>query len=301
MEAACVVARLGQLRVAAALGGAWRAKRWNAQFGPRRSARRSCSPTSPAYRPTSNASQLAAHGIEVSHAPSTGTSHICARHRLRHRGDVLAIAAIAFFSYWPVDDDRQLHRRRHARDRSGDAIQAHLGERQGVAGHDFQTRPASGPGSSTIAFVGRVGGRWEPCRSERRSPTSRARAPRAPGTVAIAESAWLLIADRWRGGAWMTACTTDRGAPPVAHAGRVARGAESQANCSPRRPLPVRPRRPRRHRMDAGDPARDCGHGQPLPGAARRRRRAAHLGVQAFQRVMARFEGAAKVLVDNKG
>ena len=27
----------------------------------------------------------------------------------------------------------------------------------------------------------------------------------------------------------------------------------------------------------------------------------AHLGVQAFQRVMARFEGAAKVLVDNKG
>ena len=64
-----------------------------------------------------------------------------------HGGDVLAIAGDAFFSYWPVDDDRQLADAVLRATEAAHAIQAGLGDRDGVAATTSRRAPGSAPAS----------------------------------------------------------------------------------------------------------------------------------------------------------
>ena len=188
------------------------------------------------------------------------------------------------------------------------AIQAGLGERQGVAGHDFQTRAGVGAGKLTIAFVGGVGDRWElmPVGTPI-ADVARAERHARPGTVAIAEPAWLLDRGPLCGAAaGRRPLRADRGAPP--RSGRCPPRRSWRpipaTSCSPPFvPLPVR----RRQSTAGTEWMQEIRRvtvvmaSLSVAGSADAGVELAHLGVQAFQRVMARFEGAAKVLVDNKG
>src|SRR5512132_2621470 len=224
-----------------------------------------------------------------------------------HGGDVLAIAGDAFFSYWPVEDDLELGNAVMRAAEAALAIQNGLGERQGVAGHDFQTRAGVGAGKLTIAFVGGVGERWElmPVGAPI-ADVARAERLARPGTVALAESAWLLVADRCAGrrldGGLYELTEVRRPVGPMPAASLVAPD-PSDDLLAAFVPLPVRQRQTtagtewmqeirRVTVVMASLAVADGGDGGV---------ELAHLGVQAFQRVMARFEGAAKLLVDNKG
>jgi class 3 adenylate cyclase/tetratricopeptide (TPR) repeat protein len=224
-----------------------------------------------------------------------------------HGGDVLAIAGDAFFSYWPAADDRELADAVMRAAEAALAIQAGLGARERAAAHDFQTRAGVGAGELTIAFVGGVGSRWElmPFGSPI-DDIARAERLALPGTVALAPSAWRLVADRCAGreldGGLVELTEVRRPVGPMPAASLVAPDPSDEL-LSAFVPLPVRQRQTtadtewmqemRRVTVvmanlavgDSGPPDLELGH----------------LGVQAFQRVMARFEGAAKVLVDNKG
>ena len=224
-----------------------------------------------------------------------------------HGGDVLAIAGDAFFSYWPVDDDRQLADAVLRATEAAHAIQAGLGERHGVAGHDFQTRAGVGAGKLTIGFVGGVGDRWEVMPvGNPIADVARAERHARPGTVAIAESAWLLIADRCAGrrlddGLYeLTEVRRPIGPMPAASLVEPDPGDELLSAFVP---LPVRQRQSTAGTewMQEIRRVTVVMASLSLAGSGDGRVELAHLGVQAFQRVMARFEGAAKVLVDNKG
>ena len=224
-----------------------------------------------------------------------------------HGGDVLAIAGDAFFSYWPVEAERDLPDAVMRAAEAGLAIQAGLGGAQRRAVHRFQTRAGVSAGGLRIAFVGGVGDRWElmpvgspiddVARAERLAPA---------GAVAIAAPAWELVLS-WCEGREL-------------HDGVV----ELMSVHRPVGPMPA-------SSLTAPDPPDEL-LAPFVPLSVRRRQLAAdtewmqekrrvtvvmtnlvtagaddgdlelrHLGVRAFQRVMARFEGAAKLLVDNKG
>ena len=224
-----------------------------------------------------------------------------------HGGDVLAIAGDAFFSYWPVDDDRQLADAVMRATEAAHAIQAGLGDRDGVAGHDFQTRAGVGAGKLTIAFVGGVGDRWElmPVGTPI-ADVARAERHARPGTVAIAESAWLLIEDRCAGrrldDGLYELTEVRRPIGPMPAASLVAPD-PSDDLLSAFVPLPVRQRQSTAGTewMQEIRRVTVVMASLSVAGSADGGVELAHLGVQAFQRVLARFEGAAKVLVDNKG
>jgi class 3 adenylate cyclase/tetratricopeptide (TPR) repeat protein len=224
-----------------------------------------------------------------------------------HGGDVLAIAGDAFFSYWPVDDDVELGDAVMRASEAALAIQAGLGERQGVGGHDFQTRAGVGAGRLTIAFVGGIGDRWElmPVGTPI-ADVARAERHARPGTVAVAEPAWLLVADRCAGrpldDGLYELTEVRRPVGPMPAASLLAPD-PSDDLIAGFVPLPVR----RRQTTAGTEWMQEMRRvtvvmaSLGMAGNADRGVELSHLGVQAFQRVMARFEGAAKVLVDNKG
>ena len=128
-----------------------------------------------------------------------------------HGGDVLAIAGDAFFSYWPVDDDRQLAGRRHARDRGGARHPGRSGRSRAASpATTSRPAPASAPAKLTIAFVGGVGDRWELMPVG--TPIADVGAGRAPGAARHGRHRRVgLAAHRGplrRGAGWMTACTS---------------------------------------------------------------------------------------------
>jgi class 3 adenylate cyclase/tetratricopeptide (TPR) repeat protein len=223
-----------------------------------------------------------------------------------HGGDVLAIAGDAFFSYWPADDDDELVDAILRAAEAGLAIQRVLGDPTRPAVHRFRTRVGVSAGELQIAFVGGIGSRWEVMPVGRPiGEVARAERLAAPGTVALAEPAWRLVASRCEG-----------------H--RVDDGLLSLTDVRlPAGPLLVAPN-------CAGPPDELIEQFVPLP--VRRRQIAAgtewmqeirrvsvvmaslattatgtaalelqHLGVRTFQRAIAGFEGAPKLLVDNKG
>jgi class 3 adenylate cyclase/tetratricopeptide (TPR) repeat protein len=224
-----------------------------------------------------------------------------------HGGDVLAIAGDAFFSYWPAADDLELAEAVMRAAEAALAIQAGLGDRARPPAHDFQTRAGVGAGELTIAFVGGVGSRWElmPFGSPI-ADVARAERLARPGTVAIAAPAWRLVATRCAGrqldDGLVELTEVRRPVKPLPAASLVAPDPSDEL-LDAYVPLPVRQRQTtastewmqeirRVTVVMASLAVADIGDGGLELG---------HLGVQAFQRVMARFEGAAKLLVDNKG
>ena len=223
-----------------------------------------------------------------------------------HGGDVLAIAGDAFFSYWPVDSERELPDAVMRAAETGLAIQAGLGEAQRPAVHRFQTRAGVSAGELLIAFVGGVGDRWElmpvgspiddVARAERLAPA---------GAVAIAAPAWELVRARCSGSELedgvVELASVHRPVGPMPAASLIAPDPPDEL-LAPFVPLPVRRRQiaagtewlqeKRRVTVVMTNLATAADDGDL---------ELRHLGVRAFQRVMARFEGAAKLLVDNKG
>jgi class 3 adenylate cyclase/tetratricopeptide (TPR) repeat protein len=222
-------------------------------------------------------------------------------------GDILAIAGDAFFSYWPATDGAQLADGVMRAAEAALAIHAGLGDRKRIAPHEFRTRAGVTAGELTIAFVGGVGSRWElmPVGSPI-GEVARAERLARPGTVAIAAPAWDLVADRCAGR------ELDEGLVELTEVRRPLgpMPAASLLAADPRDdlltafvPLPVR----QRHTTAGTEWMQEMRRvtvvmaGLAVPGGGQADPELAHLGVQAFQRVIARFEGAAKVLVDNKG
>jgi len=223
-----------------------------------------------------------------------------------HGGDVLAIAGDAFFSYWPAgDDDELVDAVLHAAE-AGLAIQRVLGDPARPAVHRFRSRVGVSAGELQIAYVGGVGARWEVMPVGRPvGDVARAERLAAPGTVAIAEPAWQLVASRCEaypsddGLLSLTDVRLPAGPVPVA----PDRAGPPDELIEPFVPLPVR----HRH-IGAGTEWMQesrrvtvvmASLATAATGAAALELQ--HLGVRAFQRAIVRFEGAPKLLVDNKG
>jgi class 3 adenylate cyclase/tetratricopeptide (TPR) repeat protein len=226
-----------------------------------------------------------------------------------HGGDVLAIAGDAFFSYWPVETEAALPDAIMRAAETGLAIQAGLGDGQRPAVHRFQTRAGVSAGELRIAFVGGVGERWElmPVGSPI-DEVARAERLARPGTVAIAAPAWDHIRERCRGSHLEDGVTeleaVHRPLTPMPAASLTAPDPPDEL-LTPFVPLPVRQRvltadtewmQEKRRVTVVMTNLATAGAGADDGDLELR-----HLGVRAFQRVMARFEGAAKLLVDNKG
>ena len=146
--------------------GSWPTGWWPADRSrtsrSRASARRCCSPTSPASpRYVEQVSASRPNGLEdLARAFDTYFADLVG-FVYGHGGDVLAIAGDSFFSYWPVADDGDLPDAVMRAAQAGLAIQAGLGQADGPEPHTFQTRAGVSAGHLRIAFVGGVGGRWE--------------------------------------------------------------------------------------------------------------------------------------------
>ena len=224
-----------------------------------------------------------------------------------HGGDVLAIAGDAFFSYWPVEHEGDLPDAVMRAVQTGLAIQAGLGDGQRPAVHRFQTRAGVSAGELRIAFVGGVGDRWElmPVGSPI-DDVARAERLARPGTVAIAAPAWDQIRARCRGSELKDGVialeSVDRPVGPMPAASLTAPDPPDEL-LTPFVPLPVRQRQLAADTEWMQEKRRVTVVMTNLAtaGADDGDLELRHLGVRAFQRVMARFEGAAKLLVDNKG
>jgi tetratricopeptide (TPR) repeat protein len=127
-----------------------------------------------------------------------------------------------------------------------------------------------------------------------------------PGAVAVAAPAWQLIADRCTGReleAGLVELTEVRRPLGPMPAASLVSADPSDDLLTAFVPLPVR----QRHATAGTEWMQEMRRvtvvmaGLAVPGGGRPDPELAHLGVEAFQRVIARFEGAAKVLVDNKG
>jgi class 3 adenylate cyclase/tetratricopeptide (TPR) repeat protein len=224
-----------------------------------------------------------------------------------HGGDVLTIAGDAFFSYWPVATAGGLPDAVIRAVQAGLAIQAGMGKRESSASHTFHTRAGVSAGELRIAFVGGVGGRWElmPAGSPI-DDVARAERLAEPGTVAISAPAWSLVAPRCEGRPLDEALVEVTGVRrPVAARPSASLTTPDPPDelIAPFVPLPVR-----RSEIAAGTewmqekrPVTVVMTNLATTDTGDADLELRHLSVRAFQRTMARFEGAAKVLVDNKG
>jgi class 3 adenylate cyclase/tetratricopeptide (TPR) repeat protein len=225
-----------------------------------------------------------------------------------HGGDVLTIAGDAFFSYWAAGPGGDLAEPVLRAAQAGMAIQAGLAHRPGPARHGFGTRVGISAGHLRVAFVGGVNGRWElvPVGAPL-GDVARAEQAASAGTVVLAEPAWVHVAGSCAGrerADGLVELTEVREPVEPAPSASLTVEDPSEELLSSFIPLPVRQRRMTTEWLQEMrrvtvimaslpdfDEIADVGADLEL----------CHVGVRAFQEVMARFEGAAKVQVDNKG
>jgi class 3 adenylate cyclase/tetratricopeptide (TPR) repeat protein len=227
-----------------------------------------------------------------------------------HGGDVLTIAGDAFFSYWPADTERELADAVLRATQAGEAIQAGLAHASEPARHSFGTRVGISAGDLRVAFVGGVGGRWEliPMGGPL-GEVARAEQAATAGTVVLAEPAWARVANRCAGreleDGFVELAEVRRPLEPVPSASLTS-GDPSGELLSSYVPLPVRQRQLSSDTEWLQEMRRVTVIMASLPdfdeiAEVESDLELCHVGVRAFQEVMARFEGAAKLLVDNKG
>ena len=225
-----------------------------------------------------------------------------------HGGDVLNIAGDSFFSWWPAGPGGDLRDATLRAAQAGLASQQGLGRRPAVGGDPLRTRIGVSAGDLTVAFVGGIGGRWEPLPTGRPiDDVARAERLARPGAVVLAASAWDEVATGCAGRPFGDGLVELIGiSAPVepAPAPWLTTPDPSADVIEPFVPLPVR------HGAQHGDTEwlsemrRVTVVMMTLPGTAApdvRELELRHRAVAAFQRVIARFEGAAKLQVDNKG
>jgi class 3 adenylate cyclase/tetratricopeptide (TPR) repeat protein len=226
-----------------------------------------------------------------------------------HGGDVLTIAGDAFFSYWPARDESELAGAVLRAAQAGVAIQKGL-HAPGPARHRFGTRVGVSAGDLRAAFVGGVGGRWELIPVGRPlGEVARAEQAATAGTVVLAEPAWTLVASRCTGreleDGLVELADVREPIEPIPSAALTSADPSAEL-LSSFVPLPVR----RRQMTSDTEWLQEMRRVTVIMASLTDFDEIAevdsdlelcHVGVRAFQDVMARFEGAAKVLVDNKG
>jgi class 3 adenylate cyclase/tetratricopeptide (TPR) repeat protein len=227
-----------------------------------------------------------------------------------HGGDVLTIAGDAFFSYWPAGTDRELGTAVLRAAQAGMAIQAGLAHPSGPARHRFRTRIGISAGDLRVAFVGGVGGRWElvPLGGPL-GEVAEAEQAASAGAVVLAEPAWARVKDRCEGRELrdgLVELVEVRAPPDPAPSTSLTARDPSDELLSSFVPLPVRQRQTTSDTRWLQEMRRVTVVMASLPDFDEIAEEDSglelcHVGVRAFQEVMARFEGASKVNVDNKG
>ncbi len=226
-----------------------------------------------------------------------------------HGGDVLAIAGDAFFSCWPVSAEQDLETAVVRAAQAGLAIQKGLEDVGGPqARHSFRTRIGISAGGLRVAFVGGVGGRWElmPVGTPL-ADVARAEQGAPSGSVVLAEPAWRAVASRCHGrdlGGGLIELT-DIGTPVApAPAAWLTSADPPEDLLGSYVPLPVRQQTRTADTEWLQELRRVTVVMVSVPDLADPESEhidSSHLAVRAFQETMARFEGAGKLLVDNKG
>jgi class 3 adenylate cyclase/tetratricopeptide (TPR) repeat protein len=218
-----------------------------------------------------------------------------------HGGDLLTATGDAFLCCWQADDEASLT------EATLRAAQAGLAFQAAHDGLELRTRIGIATGALELALVGGVNGRWEllPIGAPLDDVAIAERAAPA-GSVALAPSAWSRIADRAQGdaldGSDLVLLSSLRKPPDPAG---VADRADIDADAiAPFVPAPVRG-----WRADSG--TEWLAELRPLTvvmarlldagGGSLEELERNQLAVRAFQETIARFEGASKPGMDNKG
>jgi class 3 adenylate cyclase/tetratricopeptide (TPR) repeat protein len=225
-----------------------------------------------------------------------------------HGGDVLTIAGDAFLCFWPADDEDGLAGATARAVAAGLAFQAASPALPAPGGTPVRTRIGVAAGELHIALVGGVNGRWEVVPAGPAFDAVIATEVAAPaGSVALPRPTWELVAD------WSDAAPLPSGdlmvvtavEPPAAPAGAADTELEIPAEViAPFVPAPVRA-----WRVDSGTEwlaelrhvtvimarllDREVDPGQAIERSQR--------VIRTFQETIARFEGASKPGMDNKG
>ncbi len=224
-----------------------------------------------------------------------------------HGGDVLSIAGDAFLCSWPAADPADLPEATLRAVQCGRAIQAEVGSLT-VKGRPFATRIGIGAGELITAFVGGVNGRWEMVTAGSALRQVLPAEKQAPaGEVVLSLRAWSLVEDRCRSealaGGLFRLQAIEKPIPPVETPPRPGLGGSDSllepfiAASVPEellgpgidwaaevRPVTVM-------LTELPDP------GDVDPESLER----THRAVRTLQEVVQRFEGAERLLVDDKG
>lgn len=218
-----------------------------------------------------------------------------------HGGDVLYIAGDAFYCCWTAEDTAALDQAVGHASAAGAAIAQRTG------GGRFATRIGVGAGELVVAFAGGVGGRWELIATGSAfDDVVRAGHGAAPGAVTLSPRAWSLVAERAGGRPLPDGRRELTHIPPVSSspAGPVPMPADPDRVLRPFAPPAVL------DRMLAPEAEwlAEIRHVTvlladlpPLGAAGAQELARTHACVRAFQEAMRRYEGAAKVDVDDKG
>ncbi len=224
-----------------------------------------------------------------------------------HGGDILTIAGDAFLCLWPTDDEDGLADAVHRAVAAGLAFQAASPALSALGGTEVRTRIGVAAGELRIALVGGVNGRWELLPAGPAFDDVIATEVAAPaGSVALRRSTWELVADRAAGASLpgTDLVRVTRLETPVAPGPPDPPPAIAAEAIAPFVPAPVRA-----WTADSGTEwlaelrhvtvvmARLLDH-EVDPGQAVERSQRA---IRAFQETIARFEGASKPGMDNKG
>ncbi|MBI4519237.1 MAG: AAA family ATPase, partial [Gemmatimonadetes bacterium] len=225
-----------------------------------------------------------------------------------HGGDVLSIAGDAFFSYWPAAGPEHLADAALRATQAAREIQRRLHGRPVVGDRRFGTRAGVGAGELTLAFVGGLDARWEIIASGGATAEVAAVEPlAAAGEVVLSPGAWSLLATR---------CSGRR-----QDAGCVAVAAVQQAltpEPSPPRPAIADTEIRLRPYLSPAVLARNLAPGTDwlaelrrvtvllaevpdLGDASPQALQRTHQTVRAIQEIVKRYEGTARMDIDNKG
>jgi class 3 adenylate cyclase/tetratricopeptide (TPR) repeat protein len=117
-----------------------------------------------------------------------------------HGGDILSIAGDAFLCYWPTSTDVDLQLAVMRATQAAASIQRAVHDRPAGDSRKFETRIGVGTGDLLLAYVGGLGGRWELIASgDALRDAVRVERTAIPGRVQLSAAAWPYAAARCNG------------------------------------------------------------------------------------------------------
>lgn len=223
-------------------------------------------------------------------------------------GDVVSVAGDAFLCVWSATSPEELPNAVALATNAGLAIQSRLGARSADDEFAFATRIGIGAGIATLATVGGTHGRWELLVSGAALRDAvRAEHAAQSGQVSVAPSAWSLISARADGVRITDGNVAVTSAPSIAPATAMVRNAISPDLLRAHVPAAVldRLQMPSTEWLAESRPVTVMFAAMPsiadLVGTPAERVALTHDIVREFQAIVSRFEGTAKVDMDDKG